>query len=444
MFDLFTPSKPRTAHTRSQSSPYLPAASNNPLATNNHHGYNHSTSHQDTVPQSPALTHPPAYISPSTSDLPLLATQDLPPTRPIRSTSKLSDWFTGESEPFTFAIVPSPTKVKLDLVDEMNPSLTERTISAMEKQPVARNCPKPPFISRFSLFGSKQLSTEAPKTPTNVHDKWYDLDVKTALPQSPPTDTFSPSAFKDLQQNAEGLLSQLQAAYRQRSQALHDVLAEKEAQAEEHEGTAMRSRHLKLQLDDMTAKLVEQDKAMMDLVDQLAQEKMARRQAEDAMRMAQANFVNDGRHTRRSSKSRTSTASEMSIQSEGSCVESLFSSRGAASPTMSMSSVSTMNSPESQTLHHQSLASTDRCRRQTTHANAESRCQGTQTTTSNGTFTSFPPIPSSPCVNCNDLKDSEPSHLVNILKLENRILKTRLGQLESTVNDCLDMVNGLF
>ncbi|KAL8874818.1 MAG: hypothetical protein Q9192_009143, partial [Flavoplaca navasiana] len=277
-------------------------------------------------------------------------------------------------------------------------------------------------------------SSKTPQTPADVHDSWHDLDVKTALLPASPTDPFSPSAFKELQKNAEGLLTQLQTAYKQRSHALHDVLVEKETQAEEREGAEMRSRHLKLQLDDMTAKLAEQDKAMMDLVDRLAEEKMARREAEDAARTIQPNSSQDGQHTPRSSKSRTSTAS---IESAESATESLFSRHGAASPTMSMSSVSTMNSPDSQSLCNEVPTSTDRYR------DARSRQPDGQTKISNDKFTTTA-VQSSQNVHQNTSQDSEAWSLVNILTLENKVLKTRLGQLESTVEDCLDMVKGLF
>ena len=199
----------------------------------------------------------------------------------------------------------------------------------------------------------------------------------------------------------------------------------------------MRSRHLKLQLDDMTAKLAEQDKAMMDLVDRLAEEKMARREAEDAAKTIQANVSQDGQYTPRSSKSRISTASEMSIESAESAAESLFSRHGAASPTMSMSSASTMNSPDTQSLYNQIPTSTDRYR------DARSRQPDGQTKISDDKFTSTT-VQSAQNVHQDTSQDSEAWSLVDILRLENKVLKSRLGQLESAVEDCLDMVKGLF
>ncbi|KAL8818752.1 MAG: hypothetical protein Q9223_002678 [Gallowayella weberi] len=447
MFDFLTPSKPRNTHARSQSTPYLQPSPNHPYFHHNGLKPTHY-SHQHTDPQPPSLTHPPADLAPSQCNPPYLPTQRLHRTRPSLSTGKLSDWFTGESEPIPFAIIPSPTKEKLNPVDEMTSFVSAAAPSAQEKPLIQRETPRPPFISRFSLFASKQRSPRAPIAPADVHDHWHDLDVKTALVPSGVPDPFSPSEFKNLQQNAEGLLSRLQAAYKHRSQVLHDVLAEKEAQSEEFQGAEMRSRHLQLQLDDMTKKLAQQDQAMMDLVDQLAQEKQAHREADAVRRRSNNTKSNEeshrqgAQHTRRPSKSRTSTASEMSLASEDSSVESLFSRQGATSPTMSMSSISTMNSPDSTSLHHPS-ASAERYDRRCVQSNAESRCQAAESRISDDKMCSSPQS-ASMCANCSGLNNSEAWNLVNILKLENQGLKTRLGQLENTVDDCLDMVKSLF
>ncbi|KAL8945914.1 MAG: hypothetical protein Q9222_007617 [Ikaeria aurantiellina] len=399
MFDLLAPKKLRSTHSRSQSTPYISSSFSNPLSSddpsaNNRHGCPSLSEH--TAPQPPALAHPPTFDPSSDRHLPPLITRDVQHTQPKKS-SKLTDWFTGESEPITLSIVPSPTKEKPDPVDAM----PESPVQGRQSEA------KPAFISRFSLFGAKPSSTKPSTLPSDLHDEWYDLDVKTALSSPNP---ISPSAIINLQQDAESLLSKLQAAYKQRSQVLKEVIAEKEAQAEEMEGAEMRSKHLKLQLDDMTAKLAEQDKAMMDLVDEVAQEKQARREYEIA------------REKEKQWKSRKSTASDMSTKSEDSCAESLFSRHGATSPTMSMSSISTMNSPDSS--------------HQTPSTNHKAHTSGTRQADK--------APPTAQCNNCNGLKSSEAWSLVNMLKMENTGLKARLVQLENTVDDCLDMVKGLF
>ncbi|KAL8896055.1 MAG: hypothetical protein Q9207_007895 [Kuettlingeria erythrocarpa] len=453
-YNLLTPTKLRKSHTRSQSSPYLQYHPANPSVTTEreHHGHDRTFSSRLGSLEVPTLTHQPASNTHLTPSLPPLVTHNIQQShpRPARPARKLADWFSGESEPMSFALIPSPTKETLDPVDEPTTPSTH-IHGATEEMSASRPASKPPLISRFSLFGPKSKPPQVKVAISELHDQWHDLDVRTAInpTSSPDSDPFSPSAFKSLQQNAEGLLLKLQAAYKQRSQALHDVLAEKEAEAEEWEGAEIRSKHLKLQLDDMTTKLAEQDKAMMDLVDQLAQEKQARREANDAVQAQQtpAGHLEHGKskeddgHTERTWKSRTSTASELSTDSDGSCAESLFSRHGATSPAMSMSSVSTTSSPDTQ--QHQ--ASAKPIQRHPPVFETSSPFLGSRLLDIRTKAIKARPLTSTAsCAQCTGHGDSEAWDLVGILKLENQGLKIRVGQLESTVDDCLDMVKGLF
>ncbi|KAL9010255.1 MAG: hypothetical protein Q9173_004787 [Seirophora scorigena] len=477
MHNLFTPSQVRKSHARSQSTPYFqPPPNESPITDDRSHAHGHHPVLSDApeMPELPSLTHHSASLSPSIRHLPPLVTQELQQLRPSRPASKISDWFSGSSDPISFALIPSPTKEKCDPAETMISSTSDQPAARAEISSATRNPSKPPMISRFSLFTSKPTPPQPPTARSDLRDEWHDLDIKSALYPAPP-DPFSPSAFKNLQQNAEGLLLKLQSAYKLRSQALHDVLAEQEAQAEELQGADMRAKHLKLQLGDMTARLAEQDKAMMDLVDQLAQEKQLRRETEDARvakittRPAIITNSNDQEEIRtedapdgekRTWKSRTSNASDLSIESEGSCAESLFSRHGATSPAMSLSSVSTMNSPETQQQQRYYQSSADRPPVQSSVAPSPfpgSRLLGMRKETHKGNIISVPPSTSTSsslsttcCTNCKN--NTNPNHsvtaassseawaLVGVLKLENQGLKTRLAQLEDTVDDCLAFV----
>ncbi|OAA54107.1 hypothetical protein SPI_09041 [Niveomyces insectorum RCEF 264] len=120
------------------------------------------------------------------------------------------------------------------------------------------------------------------------HDELYVLDVDAALfPADQPSDrnAFSPSAFKNLESNARGVLTRLQTAYRQRTLALRDLAAEKSVRDEELEEAETRAQHLKMQLEGMARRAADQEKDMQLLMDQLAAEKKARAQ-ERAMLLA--------------------------------------------------------------------------------------------------------------------------------------------------------------
>ena len=127
--------------------------------------------------------------------------------------------------------------------------------------------PKPAMASRFSFFSSKASLVKPILVPDDLRDGLLEMDVTAALFPNEPANPFSPASFKNLQQQAEGLLLRLQMAYKERTIALRDMTAEKEAVAEESMGAATRAKHLKMQLDGMTAKFAEQDEAMLNLVD---------------------------------------------------------------------------------------------------------------------------------------------------------------------------------
>ena len=271
----------------------------------------------------------------------------------------------------------------------------------------------------FSFLGSKVPQPTANDSKC-IDDKMTQLDVKRALLPGGPADPFSPSSFKNLMQNAEGLLSRMQNALKQRTAALHEVTVEKEAQSEELEEAQTRARHLKLQLDDMSAKMTEQDQMMMNLIEELAHEKQARRDDEEfrkrTIRIVDA--TNQPSHPR-PHVSRTSTISRDSgFESDE---DSLFSPNGEVeSPTTTISTTS-LQSPTS----------------------AEFPSAARFPPPVSSVVKGGPVAPAYSCANCHGIRGSEAWNVVDVLKAENQGLKHRVGELESALDGCLDMVNGL-
>ena len=346
----------------------------------------------------------------------------------------LSCWFNGESEPLNIGILPSPTKQKSEPLFEMSSKPTQIA-------------PKPTLSTRFSLFSTKPSSTKTSSSPSDPADEFLDLDINTALYPTGPADQFSPASFKNHMQHAEGLLSRLQAAYKERTVALHDMTAEKETQAEELDGAETRSKHLKIQLDAMAAKLAEQDKAMMDMVEELANEKRLRREEEDARKRSVKLIKPSGigpltpcspeeGHKLSRQRHRMSSATETDCDSEDeSSAESLFSRNNLSSTRISLSSISTTSSPET-------YQQPDFSGITTAHA---ARLRQAQPTPIKG---QRPPSSSGEsvvwsCANCHGVESSEAWNVVSVLKEENQGMKQRVSQMEEAIDGCLEMVDRL-
>lgn len=352
---------------------------------------------------------------------------------------KLASWFTGKSEPISIGLLPSPTKEKTTPLDTIAESSDIRPTSPPKAIMMAQGMSKPAMASRFSFFSSKLSLTKSPTQPLDLNDELVDMDVSAALFPNGPADPFSPAAFKNLQQQAEGLLVRLQSAYKERTAALREMTAEKETLAEESEGAETRARHLKMQLDGLSVKLAEQDEAMMNLVDELAEEKQARRKEEEARKRSirvVGEITLPGTNFKRSSLS--NTISDSGFESEDdSAVDSVFSGRnGVHSPAMSMSSVSTTNSPDVyQMPEMQSPTPTFQATRLRVP-------QGLAA--AKGALTSYgqeaPGEPVQVCSNCGGVRASEAWSVVGVLKEENKTLKRRVGELEGALDGCLDVV----
>lgn len=344
----------------------------------------------------------------------------------------LSGWFNGASEPISLGIIPSPTKEKSDPPADMS---TKPTLTI----------PKTTPSTRFSLFGSKATPANAPLSSMDRTDEFLDLDINAALYPAGPADTFSPASFKNHMQHAENLLSRLQAAYKERTVALQDMTAEKETQAEELEGAETRSKHLKTQLDGMSAKLAEQDKAMMDLVDDLANEKRLRREEENARKKSLKLVRPSGLHPltpcspekgfkHQKQRDRTSSATETDCDSEDeSCGESLFSRNHSSSARMSLSSVSTTSSPETSQPPDPYSTVTSKTARLRQAQPTLTKCQRQCSSAGESLVWS--------CANCHGGSSSEAWTVVSVLKMENRGLKERVSYVEAALDGCLDVID---
>ncbi|MCJ1400115.1 hypothetical protein MMC11_003319 [Xylographa trunciseda] len=355
----------------------------------------------------------------------------------------LANWFQGESAPINLGVPLSPVKQRSEFIDdhERSPSLIlERQMSSTPSRPSAVS------NGRFSFFSTKSTSPTLPRI-SDPHDEFSNLDIKSSLLPGGQADPFSPSSFKNLLQNAEGLLLRMQAAYKQRAVSLQEITAEKEAQSEELEEAHIRAAHLKSQLDDMTAKMAEQDTVIMNLVDDLAQQKQRRtdEEAKKSIRLVGANEDACHQcHHHRKPKKRNSTATTVSDSGfeSGSDEESIFSqAQGPQSPATSSISSRSMALPDTYfdddpshnrakqlpSLTSTRLANQLRDEKPGKH-NSTSRLDCAKVTA---------------CPNCAGMQPSEAWGVAEMMKMENTMLKERVEQLEGSLDGCLDLVRGL-
>ncbi|KAM3082905.1 hypothetical protein ACMFMF_002554 [Clarireedia jacksonii] len=192
----------------------------------------------------------------------------------------IGSWFSGSSAPVT-AGAPVPAQEETNSKMASREPSPHRKLERTRTLPVLEvtNAPTPPKSSGSSVFNffSPKQSLKTVQLPADLNaDEYLTLDIQSSLFPSGQIDPFSPAGFKNLLANAEGLLQKLQTAYKLRTIEYHELKAEKEAQAEELEEAETRTKHLKLQLQDMAKKLNEQDAAIEDMVMQLATEKQTR------------------------------------------------------------------------------------------------------------------------------------------------------------------------
>ncbi|MCJ1470413.1 hypothetical protein MMC07_009058, partial [Pseudocyphellaria aurata] len=399
----------------------------------------------ENLPHNSYPSFPSKYTWGNTSSL---TEERVKQVRKAEPSGRLAHWFQGSSDPISLKILPSPTKETAGFLDTMSTASANRPLNDRRKsgsQPPS----KPPLASRFSFFTSKPAEQRPTSQPADLHDDLINLDIKKALFPGGPADPFSPAAFKNLVQNAEGLLSRLQAAYKERTISLHEMTAENETQTEELEGSETRAKHLKIQLDDMAAKLAKQDELMMDLVDDLAREKQLRREEDDVRKYNVAlvksskadpfaqNAQSDSAVREQRPIRGTSVVSDSGIDSEEeSYVESLCSkNRETMSPNASVSSFSTTNSPDGYILS-ESNPLAQPARLPPKHSpQVLSTFQNVIKGKLGGSRLSEPamtPIdtPRSMCLNCQGGKASQAWSMVHRLEEENKVLQARLTHIE--------------
>ncbi|KAJ4414954.1 hypothetical protein N0V85_002928 [Neurospora sp. IMI 360204] len=330
--------------------------------------------------------------------------------------------------------------------------------------------PKGNVTSRLiSAITHKFTPGPAPSGPA-VDDELCNLDIEAALfppnGAAPNADTSSSAAYKNLQANAIGLLTKMQAAYRERVIAVRDLEAEKSAQRDEIEAAETRAQHLKMQLEGMARKASEHEQAIQKLMDEVAFERSKFRPVPQRTStiMSECSVVSEDLgvdadyQARRKWRESTSTIkTDYSYSTDTDSVaesESVFSARcrspiipgGGFDGTMSIVNSPAPSVTASASALQRNISVTNKRRSMgpppPVPTTPKPKIVGTQMSAFQKIIRGIAPG-SEGCMNCRGQDASMAWDTVGLLRDENRHLKERVGELEVAVEGCLDLINGI-
>ncbi|KAI9688017.1 MAG: hypothetical protein M1820_010324 [Bogoriella megaspora] len=425
-----------------------------------------------------------ASLVPTWANRPVNAIQENSPQTPSepkpRTRSTFGDLFAGSSAPVNFGVSASPEKEKPAMDWGMGSKSTTRPVSNRTTTNLSMNS-----VSKFSWFGTKAFNPSPTPVPSsrpqssststsNLNhntqpDPLLTLTPETALFPHGHLDPLDPSSFNTLLQNAQLSISALQNGYRRTQSEIQSSRAEVSAFKDEAEEAETRARHLKLQLDNMAARVAEQEKAMKALADELAQERLIRREEEEARKRSvvllrsksqqfgreneNIGFDRERKDERRESRGTSICDSGFESDAE-STVESVFSRPGAgverdlASPlTAATTPLSTLNEWESDEVEEKT--------RRPSLPQRSSMVFGAQRGTKKKGMSLEDYVDRrlssggvgedarDGCRNCMGGGQTNAWNLVGELRAENNGLNSRVVELERSVEGCLDLVRGL-
>ncbi|KAJ5836602.1 hypothetical protein N7447_002628 [Penicillium robsamsonii] len=359
----------------------------------------------------------------------------------------LSDWFQGKSDPVDLGLKMSTNSASDVTGLDSRPAPTSMSHTRQNSTPT----------NRFSFFGLRRQPSK-PNFPEPADDEFLNLDITAAL-SLPETDDTNEEALYALRDHADKVLRRMQEAYKQRTFAMHQALVDKNEKQEELEETRARVDHLKMQLDGVAAKVLDQEKAMQAMAEELEQERQMRKNEESRHRSGAIRTVNPDddvpsmalQTPRRGGKraSHSTFTSDSGFESgDESVADSVFSQREglesptstltAPSPNMSQIALSTPTGPMPTPTIQKNLVAVTSAPPPARSSAYDRVLKGLASTRLGSSFAGNGNT--SNCNICYGVPASEAWSVMGILQDENRGLKTRLGELEVVIDDCLGLV----
>ena len=245
------------------------------------------------------------------------------PEKPHLPNKIFGDLFSGESAPIRLGAPVSPTKEKeeSEFIMDYSPGFTERPSGMFKRRGTGESARTTAPSQKTSWFSRRSTATSMPKQTT---DELASININSSLFPNGPVDPLNPAAFNDLLLNATNLLAHMQVAYKEKLDYISTIQPEIDAQREEVEEAETRSKHLKMQLEDMGKQAQERAMAMQELARQLTEEKMKVQEARDAVRTVRLvpSRNNEEELTPRRRKRNSDSASDSGFESD---LDSVFS-----------------------------------------------------------------------------------------------------------------------
>lgn len=357
----------------------------------------------------------------------------------------LSEWFQGKSDPVDLGIKMRPDAETEGVAGE-SPRLT--TMSHSQKDSTTAT-------GRFTTFFGLRRQTEKPVPPEPADDEFLNLDIDAAL-SLPTANVTNDEALELLHEQASDVIRRMQDAYKQRTITMHQVMADRNSRLEELGETRARVDHMKSQLDGMAAKVMSQEKAMQAMAEELEQERRMRQREESRNRsltMRQVPAEDDipslalqTPHREGKRTSHGTFASDSGFESgDESVAESVFSNReGVESPTSTLTAPSpnlsqvALSAPTLTPTIQKNLVAVTNSPTPKAPTAYDRMMKGFASTRLGSSFAGN--TNSSQCSNCHGIPSHEAWSVMGVLKDENRGLKTRVGELELVIDDCIGLV----
>ncbi|KAJ5665576.1 uncharacterized protein N7477_008024 [Penicillium maclennaniae] len=359
----------------------------------------------------------------------------------------LSDWFQGRSD---------PVDLEISMRSDSHTELNDMDPPRLTMVPTHTRMKSAPGTGRFSFFGRAENNSPEP-----ADDEFLNLDISAALSAPTYPDATGEQSLDALREQATSVLQRMQYAYKQRTFVMHQALADRNEKQREIEETRARVDHLKIQLDGMAVKVLDQEKAMQAMAEELKQGRRMRQREESHSRGRTMRAIHPeddvpslvlqtphrggkrASHGTLTSDSGFESGDESvtdSVFSHREGVESPTSTLAAPSPNLSQVALFTPTAAPTLTPTIQknlvAVTSSPTPTRPSTYDRVMKGLASTRLGSSLGASSGN----SNQCGNCHGVPASEAWSVMGVLKDENRGLKTRLGELELVIDDCLGLV----